>query len=210
MKIRLTESQYSRLLKEDDKDFLNGEVNFKTIGNKVNLAFAKLFIMMQREGKFKISLDYLKVGDPMYSSQNFRDIVKYIILMLSVENSEAILLAHNYISFLRDKIVIASEKNDPNLLVGEPLQFFGKYKYPITYYWSGYINGTTSGDLECYATDDDDFTKKIDDGFYDVIANTGEYVEYEMSDVEWEPNDDYTFDSVLMGDIDLDDITIDI
>jgi hypothetical protein len=209
MKIRLTESQYKRLLKEDDKDFLNGEVNFKTIGNKVNLAFAKLFVMMQREGKFIPNLAYLKLGNPIHSN-SFRDIVKYIILMLSVENSEAILLAHNYISFLRDKIVIASEKNDPNLLVGEPLQFFGKYKYPITYYWTGYINGTTSGDLECYATDDDDFTKKIDDGFYDVIANTGEYVEYEMSDVEWEPNDDYTFDSIQMGDIDLDEITIDI
>ena len=210
MKIRLTESQYSRLLKEDDKDFLGGMVNFKTIGNKVNLAIAKLFIMMQREGKFKISLDYLKVGDPMYSSQNFRDIVKYIILMLSVENSEAILLAHNYISFLRDKIVIASEKNDPNLLVGEPLQFFGKYKYPITYYWTGYINGTTSGNLECYATDDDDFTKKIDDGFYDVMENSNGHIDYDMSDVEWEPNDDYTLDSVQMEDIDLDEITIDI
>jgi hypothetical protein len=210
MKVRLTESQYKRLLKEDDKDFLNGGVNFKTIGNKVNLAIAKLFIMMQREGKFKISLDYLKVGDPIYSSQSFRDVVKYIILMLSLENSEAILLAHNYISFLRDKIVIATEKNDPNLLVGEPLQFFGKYKYPISYFWSGYVNGSTSGDLECYATDDDDFTKKIDDGFYDVIANTGEYVEYEISDLEWEPNDVYTFDSIVLEDIDLDEITIDI
>jgi hypothetical protein len=28
--------------------------------------------------------------------------------------------------------------------------------------------------------------------------------------VEWEPNDDYTFDSIQMGDIDLDEITIDI
>ena len=209
MKIRLTESQYSRLLKEDDKDFLDGMVNFKTIGNKVNLAIAKLFIMMQREGKFIPNLDYLKLSNPIHSS-SFRDIVKYIILMLSVENSEAKLLAHNYISFLRDKIVIASEKNDPNLLVGEPLQFFGKYKYPITYYWTGYINGTTSGDLECYATDDDDFTKKIDDGFYDVIADTGDYVDYEMSDVDWEPNDDYTFDTIESDNIDLDEITIDI
>lgn len=209
MKIRLTESQYKRLLKEDDKDFLDGMVNFKTIGNKVNLAIAKLFVMMQREGKFIPNLDYLKLSNPIHSS-SFRDIVKYIILMLSVENSEAILLAHNYSSFLWDKIVIASEKNDPNLLVGEPLQFYGKYKYPITYWWTGYINGTTSGDLECYATDDDDFTKKIDSGFYDVIANTNEYVDYETSDLEWEPNVDYTYDSIAQSDIDLDEITIDI
>jgi len=209
MKIRLTESQYKRLLKEDDKDFLDGMVNFKTIGNKVNLAIAKLFVMMQREGKFIPNLDYLILSNPILIS-SFRDIVKYIILMLSVENSEAILLAHNYSSFLWDKIVIASEKNDPNLLVGEPLQFYGKYKYPITYWWTGYVNGTTSGDLECYATDDDNFTKKIDRGFYDVIANTSEYVDYETSDLEWEPNDDYTFDSISLTDIDLDEITIDI
>lgn len=209
MKIRLTESQYSRLLKEDDKDFLDGMVNFKTIGNKVNFAIAKLFVMMQREGKFIPNLDYLKLSDPIYSN-SFRDIVKYIILMLSVENSEAILLAHNYISFLRDKIVIASEKNDPNLLVGEPLQFYGKYKYPITYWWTGYINGSTSGDLECYATDDDDFTKKIDSGFYDVIANVNDYIDYDMSSVNWEPDDDFTFETIESDNIDLDEITIDV
>ena len=209
MKIRLTESQYSRLLKEDDKDFLDGMVNFKSIGNKVNYAIAKLFVMMQKKGKFKPNLEYLKLSDPIRSS-NFRDIVKYIILAFDLENSEAILLAHNYSSFLRDKIVDATEKNDPNLLVGEPLQFFGKYKYPITYYWTGYIYGTTSGDLECYATDDDDFTKKIDGGFYDVIANTEEPVEDEMSEADWEPNDDMTFDSISMTDIDLNEITIDI
>ena len=209
MKIRLTESQYKRLLKEDDKDFLDGEVNFKTIGNKVNLAIAKLFVMMQREGKFIPNLDYLKLSDPIYSN-SFRDIVKYIILMLSVENSEAILLAHNYSSFLRDKIVIASEKNDPNLLVGEPLQFYGKYKYPITYYWHGYINGASSGDLECYATDDDDFTKKIDGGIFDVMENSNDYIDYDMSSVHWEPDDDFTIDSISMTEIDLDEITIDI
>jgi hypothetical protein len=209
MKIRLTESQYSRLLKEDDKDFLDGMVNFKTIGNKVNFAIAKLFVMMQREGKFIPNLDYLKLSDPIYSN-NFRDIVKYIILMLSVENSEAILLAHNYSSFLWDKIVIASEKDDPNLLVGEPLQFFGKYKYPITYYWHGYINGNSSGNLECYATDDDDFTKKIDGGIFDVMENSNDYIDYDMSSVHWEPDDDFTIDSISMTEIDLDEITIDI
>ena len=209
MKIRLTESQYKRLLKEDDKDFLDGMVNFKTIGNKVNLAIAKLFIMMQREGKFIPNLDYLKFRDPIYSN-SFRDIVKYIILMLSVENSEAILLAHNYSSFLRDKIVIASEKNDPNLLVGEPLQFYGKYKYPITYYWHGYINGSSSGNLECYATDDDDFTKKINGGIFDVMENSNDYIDYDLSNVHWEPDDDFTIDSISMTEIDLDEITIDI
>jgi hypothetical protein len=209
MKIRLTERQYSRLLKEDDKDFLDGMVNFKTIGNKVNLAIAKLFVMMQREGKFIPNLDYLKLSAPIYSN-SFRDIVKYIILMLSVENSEAILLAHNYSSFLWDKIVIASEKNDPNLLVGEPLQFYGKYKYPITFYWRGFMTGYSDGDLGCYATDEDDFTRKIDEGIFELMENSDSDIDYDMGNINWDPDDDYTAASIESDGIDLDEIVIDI
>ena len=36
MRIKLTEEQYNRLLVENEKDFLDGQVNFKHIGNKVN------------------------------------------------------------------------------------------------------------------------------------------------------------------------------
>ena len=36
MKIKLTESQYNKLLLENDKDFLDGKVKFPNIGNKVN------------------------------------------------------------------------------------------------------------------------------------------------------------------------------
>jgi|688.fasta_scaffold07689_12 hypothetical protein len=209
MKIRLTEEQYKRLLKEDDKDFLDGMVNFKNIGNKVNNAIAKLFVMMQKEGKLKIDLGYLSLGDPIYGS-GFRDIVKYIVLMLDIENSEAILLAHNYISFLRDKIVDAAEKGDPNLLIGEPLQFFGKYKYPINYYWSGYITGISNGNLECYTTDDNDFTKKIVDGIYEVVEDANSNIDYDFGDVAWDPDTDHTYNSIQNDDINYDDITIDI
>jgi hypothetical protein len=209
MKIRLTEEQYKRLLKEDDRSFLDGMVDFKNIGNKVNNGIAKLFVMMQKEGKLKIDLGYLSIGDPIYGS-GFRDIVNYIILMLDIENSEAILLAHNYSSFLRDKIVDASEKGDPNLLIGEPLQFFGKYIYPINYYWTGYINGITDGNLECYATDENDFTKKIDAGNFEVSEDANSNIDYDASDVSWEPDTDHTYDTIQTDDINYDDITIDI
>ena len=43
MKIRLTESQYKRLLSEDNKSFLDGQVNFRNIGNKVDGFVAKCF-----------------------------------------------------------------------------------------------------------------------------------------------------------------------
>jgi hypothetical protein len=209
MKIRLTESQYKRLLKEDDKDFLDGMVNFKTIGNKVNNAIAKLFVMMQKEGKFIPNLEYLKRSDPIYS-RSFSDIVKYIVLMLDIENSEAILLAHNYSSFLRDKIVDAAEKGDPNLLIGEPLQFFGKYKYPINYYWTGYVTGISDGNLECYTTDDNDFTKKIVDGICEVVEDANSNIDYDFGDVSWDPDTDHTYDSIQIDDINYDDISIDI
>lgn len=209
MKIRLTEEQYKRLLKEDDRSFLDGMVDFKNIGNKVNNAIARLFVLMQKEGKLKIDLKYLSSDNPFYHS-SFSDIVKYIVLMLDIENSEAILLAHNYSSFLRDKIVDASEKGDPNLLIGEPLQFFGKYKYPITYYWTGFITGFSDGNLECYATDENDFTKKIDAGNFEVLKDANDYINYDASEVSWDPDTDYTYDAIQTDDINYDDITIDI
>ena len=43
MKIKLTEEQYKRLLVENDKDFLDGQVNFKHIGNKVTPFVVRLF-----------------------------------------------------------------------------------------------------------------------------------------------------------------------
>lgn len=208
MKIRLTENQYRRLLKEDDKSFLDGLIEFKSIDKKLHIAIAKLFVRMQKEGKFIPNLNYLKLDNPLYEG-HFSKIVDYIMLALVLTQSESILLAHNYCSFLRDKIVNASEKNEPKLLEGEPLQFFGKYTYPITYYWSGYITGNSGGNLECYATDDKDFLKKIDDGIFETIEISNDYIDYDMSEVHWEPNDDVTFDSIE-SDIDLDEITIDI
>ena len=48
MRIKLRESQYSRLLKENDKDFLDGTVNFKEIGNKVDKFIIKCFNFIRK------------------------------------------------------------------------------------------------------------------------------------------------------------------
>ena len=48
MRIKLRESQYSRLLKENDKDFLDGSVNFKEIGNKVDKFIIKCYNFMRK------------------------------------------------------------------------------------------------------------------------------------------------------------------
>ena len=47
MKIKLTEEQYNRLLVENDKDFLDGYINFKHIGNKVTPFIVRLFGLTQ-------------------------------------------------------------------------------------------------------------------------------------------------------------------
>ena len=67
MKIRLTENQYKRLLKENDKDFLDGNVNFRNIGNKVDKPIAKLFCNLAKNDKYKpddLTTEKLKSSDP--------------------------------------------------------------------------------------------------------------------------------------------------
>ena len=51
MKIKLTEEQYNRLLVENDKDFLDGQVNFKHIGNKVSPFIVRLFNIINEKCK---------------------------------------------------------------------------------------------------------------------------------------------------------------
>ena len=52
MKIRLTENQYKRLLKEDDSDFLDGNVNFRNVGNKIDKVISKLFCNLSKNDKY--------------------------------------------------------------------------------------------------------------------------------------------------------------
>ena len=74
MKIRLTENQYKRLLKEDDKSFLGGDVDFANIDNKVTPVIAKIFTVLKNKN-FEPSSDYLRMKNPI-ESQNFRKIAE--------------------------------------------------------------------------------------------------------------------------------------
>ena len=63
MKIKLTEEQYNRLLVENDKDFLEGEVNFRHVGNKINKFIVKLFNILKKKGISELypAMNMLKV-----------------------------------------------------------------------------------------------------------------------------------------------------
>ena len=83
MKIKLTEEQYKRLLVEDDKDFLDGAINFKHIGNKVTPFVVRLFNIINEKCK-DCPWDHL---------------VNMIKNDFSLTEQEAILLTYNYNNF---------------------------------------------------------------------------------------------------------------
>jgi hypothetical protein len=206
MKIRLTESQYKRLLNEDNQSFLDGTVRFKNIGNKVDKTIAKLFLMMYKEGNLTPNLNYLRSSDPYFYDPHFRKIIDYIALTLFVTKEESILLAHNYSSVMWDKIREASENNDTIILVGEPLQFFGKYIYPSTLMYDGFISGTGVGNIECYATDTNNFKEKIDSGLYELDGP--DRIDYNSYSIDWSLDKDFTYENIQNEDIELNRIII--
>jgi hypothetical protein len=207
MKIRLTESQYKRLLNEDNQSFIDGTVRFKNIGNKVDKAIAKLFIMMYEEGNLTPNLSYLRSSNPYFYDPHFRKIIDYIALTLFVTKEESILLAHNYSSVMWDKIREASENNDITILVGEPLQFFGEYVYSTTVLYRGYVNGSGLGNIECYATDVNNFKEKIDSGFYELEGST-DTIDSDSISIDWELDKDFTYENIQNEDIELNRIII--
>ena len=208
MKIRLTENQYKRLLKEDDKDFLDGMVNFKNIGNKVDKPIAKLFSVVQRGDNFVPSIKFNMVIDTPMRNDSFNKIVKRFQEFMGYTNAEAILLGYNYCK-MYDDIVSANETGNWESLIGKPLEFYGKFSHPITVYHTGFITGYSSGSAETYATDYDDFIDKFENGEVETTDN-GDTIDYECYDLYFETNWDHTQDNLDSVEIDDDMIEIDI
>lgn len=201
MKIRLTESQYKRLLKEDDKSFLNGDLDFVNIDNKVTPIIAKIFIALKNKGFIPVNDNYQKLKNPI-ESPNFRKIAEEIRTLSGYENDEVILLSHNYITTLWVDI---ENSVDWKSLVGLPLEYYGKMNHPYSVNWSGYLSGWGDGNVSAYATDYEDFQRKIEDGDVEVEYENGE-IEYDEGDVQWERNYDYDYDNLDSLEFDLNSI----
>jgi len=208
MKIRLTENQYKRLLKEDDKDFLDGMVNFKNIGNKVDKSIAKLFSVVQRGDNFVPNIKFNMVIDTPMRNDSFNKIVKRFQEFMGYTNAEAILLGYNYCK-MYDDIVSANETGNWESLIGKPLEFYGKFSHPITVYHTGFITGYSSGSAETYATDYDNFIDKFESGEVETTDN-GDNIDYECYDIHFETDWDGTSDNLDSVEIDDDMIEIDI
>ena len=201
MKIRLTESQYKRLIKEDDKSFLDGDLDFMNIDNKVTPVVSKIYMVLKNKN-FEPSIDYLRLKNPI-ESITFRKIAEEIRNLTGYQNDEVILLTHNYCTVLWEDI---KNTDDWKSLVGLPLQYYGKMNHPYSVNWSGYLSGWGSGSVSAYATDYEDFQSKIDEGEVEIDYDNGE-IDYDDRDIQWERNYDYDYDNLSEIDFDLDNIT---
>lgn len=201
MKIRLTESQYKRLLNEDDKSFLDGDVDFTNIDNKVTPVIAKIFMVLKNK-HFEPSSEYLRMKTPI-ESQTFRKIAEELRTLTGYENDEVILLTHNYSTWLDDDI---KNTDDWKSLVGLPLEYYGKMNHPHSVNWSGYLSGWGDGSVSAYATNYDDFQQRVEDGDVEIEYENGE-IDYDDRDIQWERNYDFDYDNLSDLEIDLNNIS---
>lgn len=106
MKVKLTESQYNRLLTED-----TGE-DWGRVSKTVNAFIVRLF----KEIRDKIQKGGLKMNS---------DIVDFIMNDLALTQEEAIILAHNF------KVMVDyHSEQDLNELLGKPMEFMGVWQIP--------------------------------------------------------------------------------
>jgi len=201
MKIRLTESQYKRLIKEDDKSFLDGDIDFMNIDNKVTPVVSKIYMVLKNKN-FEPSNEYLRMKNPI-ESVTFRKIAEELRTLTGYENDEIILLTHNYSTVLWENI---KNTDDWKSLVGLPLEYYGKMNLPYSVNWSGYVGGYGNGSVSTYASSYLDFEEKIDEGQVEIEYDNGE-IDYDDRDIQWERNYDYDYDNLSEIDFDLDSIT---
>ena len=178
MKIKLTEEQYNRLLVENEKDFLDGDVNFKHIGNKVTPFIVKLFNIINEKCK----------------DCSWDQMVGIIKNDFALTEQEAILLTYNYNNFR------AHRPNDEwtfDEALGEPLIYYGKFLYDTTVPVHGRVYGEISGWAEGYATSYEDFLEVLQNGEGDVVIDWNDRVEAELYDVDWEIDDDSAMERTI-------------
>ena len=135
MKLRLTEGQYKRLLSEDNKSFLDGQVDFKNIGNKVDGFVAKCFEYIFRLRRTTTTAD----------ANMWRMYVGDFKKEFSLTMNESTLLSYNYLMF-------NDGTGDFKKFIGKPLEYFGNFSWSGFFPVSAYISGEIAGEFTGYAT----------------------------------------------------------
>ena len=181
MRIKLRESQYSRLLKENDKDFLDGNINFKEIGNKVDKFIIRCYNFIRKQYP-----NFIQLRDvPMYSKKLAKDLV--------IPDPVSLIICYNYY-LLWNKLNPQNYEGDLSEMLGEPLEFYGEFELneevPVRGYLSGYQMGTYTG----YASNEEEFLDQLEDGEYYNYDTTDSYVNYDGVNIDWEIDEGYIDD----------------
>ena len=170
MKIKLTEEQYNRLLVENDKDFLGGQVNLKHIGNKVNPFIVKLFTIIYNK----------------CNKCNYFEVKEMIKDDFSLTEAESHLLSYNYHQFL-----LKDSTGNFKDFMGEPLEYYGKFVFNTTVPVYGTVWGMIDGSAEGYATSYEDFIDNIlKSGRFEVDVRWASNVEHDGYDTDWQLDKD--------------------
>lgn len=195
MRIKLRESQYNRILKENDKDFLDGTVNFKEIGNKVNKFVANCY-------------KYLKKQHPEFIQ--LRDVPRYAFMLsrgMVLPFPVCLIICYNYY-LLWNTSNPSNYEGDFSEFLGEPLKFYGKWEYNDELPLRGFLSGYQSGKYIGYAPSEEEFIDQLDDGEYYGYDVTSNYVDYDASYIDWEIDEGYVDDFLIqrIGDQSRDEI----
>lgn len=173
MKIKLTEEQYKRLLVENDKDFLDGQVNFQHIGNKVTPFIVKLFNIISKKSKMTWDAQVGMVKNDF-----------------SLTEAEAVLLVYNFNNFKSTKGIT----DDFSEVLGEPLIYYGKFIFDTDIPVFGTVSGYIDGYAEGYATSYEEFRDQLEDGDVEILPDWNNSVETYDHNTEWEVDHDYAMD----------------
>jgi hypothetical protein len=182
MKVKLSEEQYNRLLVENDKDFLDGNVNFREIGNKVDKFIIKCYNFIRKQYP-----NFTQLKDvPMYTKKLSKDLV--------IPDPVSLIICYNYY-LLWNKLNPQNYEGDLSEMLGEPLEFYGEFELneevPLRGYISGYQMGTYTG----YASSEEEFLNQLEDGeYYDMDVDDGYGVEYDGMNIDWEVDEGYVDD----------------
>jgi len=188
MKIKLTEEQYNRLLVENDKDFLDGDVNFKHIGNKVTPFIVKLFNIIAKKSEMT------------WDAQ-----VRMVKNDFSLSEGEAVLLVYNFNNFKALKGIT----DDFSEVLGEPLTYYGRFSFDTEVPVFGTVSGYIDGHAEGYATSYEDFLEHLQNGDVEVVPNWNNRVDTYDHDTQWEVDHDYAHDRVSDLTMDYDEEELD-
>ena len=183
MRVKLTEEQYNRLLKENDKDFLDGMVNFKEIGNKVDRFVIRCFNFIRKNYTNLKQLNDV----PMFSKKVAQDLV--------IPNAVSLVICYNYY-LMNNKINPEKYEGDFSEFLGEPLEFYGEFELSEEIPMIGHLNGYQMGTYTGYATNQEEFLDQLEDGEYYNYDTTDNYVEYDGVNIDWEVDDGYIDDYI--------------